>query len=165
MIEKLINIDTQDGTCDAYVAYPEGIADLPIVLFYMDAIGLRPRIFSMASRLASHGYFVLAPNLFYRSRRVPIIDYDTLLKPENRPEMIKQVMALAGALEMDMARRDVQSFLGYARSQHVVRADRAGAVGYCMGGAHALRAVGNYPDAFGAVASFHGVRSLHRSCG
>ena len=38
----------------------------PGVLFYIDAIGLRPQIEKMADRIASWGYVVLAPNVFYR---------------------------------------------------------------------------------------------------
>ena len=36
------------------------------MLFYIDAIGLRPQIEEMADRIASWGYVVLAPNVFYR---------------------------------------------------------------------------------------------------
>ena len=37
------------------------------VLFIVDAIGLRPRIEEMADRIASWGYTVLAPHVFYRN--------------------------------------------------------------------------------------------------
>ncbi len=36
------------------------------MLFYVDAIGLRPRTEAMADRIASWGYVVLVPHVFYR---------------------------------------------------------------------------------------------------
>ena len=56
------------GVAEAYVARPqaESGSEHPGVLFYMDAIGLRPRIAEMAQRIADWGYIVLAPNVFYR---------------------------------------------------------------------------------------------------
>jgi len=60
----MVDIATEDGTCDAYLAQPDGDGPHPAVLFFPDAIGLRQRIYDMADRIASHGYVVLAPNLF-----------------------------------------------------------------------------------------------------
>ena len=34
---------------------------------YMDAMGVRPDLLGMAHRLASHGYVVMVPNLYYRT--------------------------------------------------------------------------------------------------
>ncbi len=154
MQASMVEVRTEDGMCDAYLARPQGSEEVPVVLFYMDAIGLRPRIFEMAERIASHGYLVLAPNYFYRSRRAPILDYGRMLLPENRPEMLREVMALASELKPAMSKRDVPCFLDFARSQPGVRRE-AGLVGYCMGGAQALRAASNFPAEFKGVASFH----------
>src|SRR3954452_12550354 len=56
-----------DGDAEAYLATAPGGAPAPGVLFYIDAIGLRPQIERMADRIASWGYTVLAPNILYRS--------------------------------------------------------------------------------------------------
>src|SRR3954470_3145317 len=65
-MRETIEIRTGDGTAEAFLA---GEAGKPGVLFYMDAIGLRPQIEDMADRIASWGYVVLAPNVFYRDGR------------------------------------------------------------------------------------------------
>ncbi len=62
---QTIEIQAADGSAEAYLT---GEAGRPGVLFYIDAIGLRPRIEEMADRIASWGYVVLAPNVFYRRR-------------------------------------------------------------------------------------------------
>ena len=51
-----------DGTAEAYLT-----GTGPGVLFFIDAIGLRPQIAQMADRIAAWGYTVLAPNTLYRS--------------------------------------------------------------------------------------------------
>ena len=59
---NLIDIETPDGTAEAYLT-----GSGPGVLFFIDAIGLRPQIAEMADRIAAWGYTVLAPNTLYRS--------------------------------------------------------------------------------------------------
>ena len=55
------------GVAEAYVSRPlEDSREHPGVLFYVDAIGLRPRIEEMTQRIADWGYVVLAPNVFHR---------------------------------------------------------------------------------------------------
>jgi dienelactone hydrolase len=62
-----IAIHTRDGTCPAYVYRPNGNGPWPGVLVFMDGIGIRPAMLDVGERLAQHGYFVLLPDLYYRS--------------------------------------------------------------------------------------------------
>src|SRR3954454_25107776 len=65
-MRETIEIQTADGTAEAFLT---GEAGKPGVLLYIDAIGLRPQIEDMADRIASWGYVVLAPDVFYRDGR------------------------------------------------------------------------------------------------
>src|SRR3546814_6598334 len=51
---------------DVFIARPDSEGPWPVILFYMDAPGIRPELHDMARRLASRGYLVVLPNLFYR---------------------------------------------------------------------------------------------------
>ena len=64
MSGSTIDIQTPDGTADAYLATPDRGEPKAGVLFLIDAFGLRPQIEQMADRIAGQGYAVLAPNLF-----------------------------------------------------------------------------------------------------
>src|SRR3546814_17045003 len=55
-----------DRHADVFIARPDSEGPLPVILFYMDAPGIRPELHDMARRLASRGYLVVLPNLFYR---------------------------------------------------------------------------------------------------
>lgn len=151
----MINIKTKDGNCDTYVAFPKEQKNLPIVLLYMDAIGLRPRMYEMADHLSEQGYFVVMPNLFYREKKSPVVDYDTYLAPSRLPELFQQVMPMAMKLTPELSRNDTEAWLQYATSQPQVNPNKIGAVGYCMGGGQALRTAGNFPEQIKAAASFH----------
>lgn len=61
------DIKTQDGICPSYLFRPTGGAPWPAVLIFMDGLGIRPAMLEIGARLATHGYFVLLPDLFYRS--------------------------------------------------------------------------------------------------
>lgn len=154
-MKKKVTFQTDDGTCDAYVSFPDQQKNLPIVLVYMDAIGIRWRMYDMADKIAERGYYVLLPNLYYRQKAAPVVDYDFYLKPENFPQLIPNVMAFAKELNPELSKRDVAAFLKFARQQPEVNSKKVGAVGYCMGGGQVLRAAGNFPDDIQAAASFH----------
>ena len=69
MIEHHLDIPTADGAMNSFVVHPDEGGPFPVVLFYMDAPGKREELHDMARRLASVGYFVVLPNLYYRRTR------------------------------------------------------------------------------------------------
>ena len=65
-------------------------------------------------------------------------------------------MAFAKELNPDLSQRDAEAFINFAKAQpEVDPSKKMGTHGYCMGGGHALRSAGNFPDTFAAAASFH----------
>src|ERR1700712_1030914 len=94
----MIEIAMDGGTCEAYVARPQ-VPDgpegpYPGVLFFIDAIGLRPRIAEMAQRIADWGYVVLAPNVFWRDGTAAETSPDGDLREEGAREVF-----MAGAMQ------------------------------------------------------------------
>src|SRR6185369_9397184 len=69
MIDRELDIQTADGAMNTFVTHPEEGGPHPVVLFLMDAPGKREELHDMARRLGTAGYYVLLPNLYYRSTR------------------------------------------------------------------------------------------------
>jgi carboxymethylenebutenolidase len=118
----------------------------------MDAPGKREELHDMARRLATVGYYVMLPNLYYRRVR------EFVVTPETRSEMTGHMNSLTNA----MACQDILACMEFAFSEAEGRAaakDRpVGTVGYCMSGPFAFAAAAAFPERIAAAASLHGVR-------
>lgn len=149
---QLVTITTSDGPCPAYVARPGGTGPWPAVLVYMDGLGIRPAMFALGDRLATYGYLVLLPDLFWRAGAYPPASESMLHDPEERKVLAGRTQTATPANVM----QDTEAFLAWFGAQPDVKAGRIGVTGYCMGGAQALRAAGAFPDRIAAAASYHG---------
>lgn len=88
MIETIIDIPTRDGLMETFICRPERGAPAPAVFMLMDAPGIRDELHDMARRLATVGYAVLLPNLYYRAGLDTKYDPATVLdegSPGNPP--------------------------------------------------------------------------------
>ncbi|AQY20435.1 hypothetical protein T261_05169 [Streptomyces lydicus] len=155
MTSKTVEVPTPDGAADAFVAFPEGGGSHPGVLFYMDAIGLRPVLHEMAERLAGHGYYVLVPNVFYRHGPAPVLEVPDLRSAEAREAFVGRVMPLVNAHTPERAVRDAAAYLDFLTAQPEVRPGPVGVTGYCMGGVLAVRTAAARPGQVAAAAAFH----------
>ena len=149
-----IDIKTRDGTCPCYVYHPPGKGPWPAVLVYMDGLAIRPAMLEVGERLATYGYYVLLPDLFYRSGPYEPLDPHTVFNdPEKRKYFTEKLFKHATQSNI---MSDTRAFLDYLASVPEVKPGGIGTTGYCMGGAIALAAAGMYPDKIVAAASFHG---------
>ena len=158
MIVKPVDIPTPDGTADGYALYPSEEGRYPAVLFYMDAIGVRPALIDLAKGVAEQGYYVLLPNLFYRNGKAPVLDSQRMLSGEGGDEIRDQMMKILGAITTDMIQRDATAYVNFIEQAPRARHDKIATTGYCMGGGWALRTAAWFPEKVAAAASFHGGR-------
>jgi carboxymethylenebutenolidase len=146
-----IDIATPDGVANAYLSRPDDERH-PGVLLLMDAFGVRPQIEKMADRIASHGFVVLAPNLFYRAGRSPVVDLEGLEDPEQRGKIIDKVMPLMGELTPTRIASDGAAYLQTLAES----SDGPVAItGYCMGGRIGWMLAAAHPERIAALGGFH----------
>jgi len=148
-----LDIATPDGVADAYLAQPGGGERHPGVLLLMDAFGLRPRIEEMADRIAQRGYVVLAPNLFYRAGRAPVLPFPDMTQDDARAAFMKDVRVLMGELTPERIAADGAAYLDELAT---VAEGPAALTGYCMGVRLGVRIAAAHPDRVAALAGFHG---------
>ena len=148
MIERQVAITTPEGTMTTFVFHPEHDGPHPIVLYLMDAPSIRPALKDMASRLATAGYYVLLPYLFYRGgpfREFGMSDEDMHARQE-----------LMGTVTPTNIVSDAEALLAYADADPAALGGKVGAVGFCMSGGLAISLARAMPDRVAAAASIHG---------
>lgn len=151
-----VEIRTRDGLCPSYVYRPAGSGPWPAVIVLMDGPGIRPAMLQLGERLATYGYVVLLPDLFYRAGPYEPMDPKTLFSdPQKRKVVMEKFFPSASSANI-MA--DMPAFLGWLAAHEAVRSGGIGVTGYCMGGRLALIAAGTYPQHIAAAASYHGGR-------
>jgi carboxymethylenebutenolidase len=122
----------------------------------MDGLGIRPAMLEIGERLATHGYYVLLPDLFYRAGPYePMNPHAVFADPEKRKALTEKFFPLA---TQDKIMSDTRAFVDYLAAQSDVRPGGIATIGYCMGGLMSLTAAGTYPDRILATASYHGGR-------
>lgn len=148
-----VTIQTADGACPTHVFTPAGNGPWPAAIFYMDGLGIRPTLFSMAQRLADAGYVVLLPDLYYRMGPYP---------PFVPAEVFASGSPMAAigdhyrSTSSRIAAEDTAAYLAYLDTRSDVVPGKVGVTGYCMGGGMAITAAGLYPERIAAAASYHG---------
>lgn len=159
---SMIEIPVADGTAEAWVARPQSddqSADHPGVLFFIDAIGLRPQIEEMVQRMADWGYVVMAPNLFHRlGAAAELAPAGDLRQPGAREEFMATLGPRVQGMTDEQIEADVVAYVDALRTLPGVAAGPIGVTGYCMGSRFALKAAGLRPDDVRAVGAFHGGR-------
>lgn len=136
-----------------FLACPDGPISSCAVL-YMDVFGLREELFQMARAYARAGIGAAVPDLFYR---LPISRFPVANAKDDPVD--RAALAANNATTMQMTADDTRALVKTLG----VRLPFAGhprflAIGYCMGGRHALAACAAHSDAFIGGVSAHGGR-------
>jgi carboxymethylenebutenolidase len=153
MSGERIDLKSNDGVLDVHVFAPESASGpWPAIVLYMDAFGIRPALAQMAQRLASNGYMVALPNLYYRTPFVPFAP-NVLATEGPERERFKGMIA---SINQKMVMNDTRLVIEALDRHPLARPGGLGTVGYCMGGGYALSAAGTFPDRVVVTASFHG---------
>lgn len=153
MQDREIDIETRDGAMNTFVTHPDEGGPHPVVLFFMDAPGKREELHDMARRIGTVGYYVMLPNLYYRTARV----FDATDDLAGHADEMRRHVA---ALDVDRIAGDTAALLAHADSDPAAASRAVGVVGYCMSGPFAYAMAGTFPDRIRAAASIYGVR-LH----
>jgi carboxymethylenebutenolidase len=124
MTEDHVLLSTPDGPMEGFLALPDTAEKAPAVVVAQEAFGVNAHIEDVCRRFASAGYGALAPELYHRSGRGLVIEYDDFAK----------VRPLLAKLTNDELATDTRAALGYLRAHPSVDSGRVGIVGFCLGG-------------------------------
>ena len=149
MPQTTIEVPTARGTMPVSVHRPPDGGEGPLVVMYMDSLGIRPALHAHADRVAAAGFTVALPDLFYFVDPADLPNLDRIRAGD------ADEFARMGAL---VARMDDAAVI--ADTERLVSVlDRAtdawGCVGFCMGGRYGLLAAERFGDGVAAAALLH----------
>src|SRR3954465_2172094 len=152
MIDQQIDIATKDGKTTTFITHPERGGPFPVIIFYMDAPAIREELRDMARRLGTSGYYVMLPNMYYRSG---VMELGPIPPDPEAPER-KQMFGYMNSLNIPMVMEETKALLACAETQEAANTRIVGTVGYCMSGRYAVNAATHFPDRVKAAASVYG---------
>jgi carboxymethylenebutenolidase len=153
MIERQIEIQTAAGQMNTFICHPERLGPHPVVLFLMDAPGIREELRDMVRRLGTVGYYVMLPNLYYRSGVEELGPFVGEAHAATR----QKLMQLMGTINIPMVMQDIDALVAFAAEDRAASSSSMGCVGYCMSGQYAVNAAVRHADRVRAAASIYGV--------
>lgn len=148
MIESFLDIQTPDGAMNTFIVHPDEGGPHPVVLFLMDAPGMREELRDMSRRLASAGYYVIASQLYYREVR----EYN-VFETGDRERMFELMSGLSNGMVVE----DARAMIAHADDDPAADTSKVGTVGYCMSGPFTVAIAAALPGQVTAAASIHGV--------
>lgn len=148
MIEHRVDITTPDGEMPTFVVHPTHGGPHPVVLYLMDAPSIRPALHDMATRLASAGYYVMMPYLFYRGG--PLREFGTSDEDMHARRELMDTITPTNIVG------DAEAMLAHAATDPAAGDGDIGAVGFCMSGGLVIALARALPERVAAVASIHG---------
>ncbi|MFC6224572.1 dienelactone hydrolase family protein [Hymenobacter artigasi] len=145
--QNFVTLAVADGTeMRAYTAFPSSTGPVPGIILLQEAFGVNHHIRSVADRLAAAGYAVIAPELFHRTAAPGLeIDYANF-GTEAMPHYM--------AINNDDLTSDLQAAYAWLQTQPLVKAEKIGSIGFCLGGRVSFLANAVLPLA--AAVSYYG---------
>jgi len=139
-------LSVADGTeARAYTAFPATTGPVPGLILLQEAFGVNHHIRRVADRLAAAGYAVVAPELYHRTAvpglEIPYSDFASA-----RPHY--------NAITAEGLTADLQASYEWLQTQALVKTEKIGSLGFCLGGRVAFLANAVLPLA--AAVSYYG---------
>lgn len=127
--------DADGETLMGYLAYQPGTETKPAVVVIQEWWGLNDHIKDVADRFANEGFVALAPDLYHGAVATEPDEARKLVMELDTPEAVKEI----------------QQAVAFLQGQDYVSGNKAGIVGFCMGGGLVLQTALQEDDLTGGV--------------
>jgi carboxymethylenebutenolidase len=121
--ERVTYPDQEGETLTGYLARPADDAPRPAVLVIQEWWGLDEHILDLTRRFAEEGYVTLAPDLYNGA---------VATEPDEARKLVME-------LDMQQAVVEIQQAIEFLLAQEYVSGEKAGIIGFCMGGGLVLQ--------------------------
>lgn len=150
MSQQTLDVTTPRGTMPVHLHRPDGPGPYPLVVLYMDSLGIRPVLHEHAERVAAAGFTAALPDLFYFVDPSDLPDVERLKAGEAAE--FERMGALVARVKDDDVLADTERLLAALPDE----VDGPwGCIGFCMGGRFGLLASERFGDDVAAAALLH----------
>ena len=140
-MSETVSFPSNGDTAGGYLAVPSGGSG-PGLIVVQEWWGVNPQIKGMADRFAGEGFVALVPDLYHGE----LATHDEMDKATH----------LMNTLPADRAARDMLGAVDYLLSREECTTDKAGVIGFCMGGMLTMILAGIGGDKIGAACPYYG---------
>ena len=144
MAGHMVEFASNGGTTSGYLAIPDASKG-PGVIVIQEWWGLVPHIKDVCDRFAAEGFAALAPDLYHG-------------KSTTSPDEAGKLMM---ALRIDEAEKDLSGAITFLLDHEATAGEKAGTVGFCMGGALSLYTATKNPQVGACVVFYGGHPNVH----
>jgi carboxymethylenebutenolidase len=140
LITQMVTYPDSDGEqLSGYLARPSSGDPAPVVIVIQEWWGLNEHIMDVTRRFAQEGFVALAPDLYKGA---------VATEPDEARKLVME-------LDQPKAVQEIDQAMAFLLDQDYAAGDKAGVVGYCMGGGLALQAA-VVSDRVGAAVPYYG---------
>jgi len=148
-------ITTKDGEMGVVVNHPDTEGPFPVILFFHHGPGLDDGSKEAIQTIANSGYYVIAPDRYYRRGQFLVFNMRELTSPDADPVAAQKFRdAFAGTTD-ELVEDDVTTILEYVKDDPAARPAPMGCIGYCIGARSVLRTIAAHPDTFTVGIALH----------
>lgn len=155
MYEAILDVPTPDGVMGVIAKHPDNEGPCPVVLLFHDGPGVRDATHDLARGFAEAGYYVVAPDRYYRHGRFVHVDPKELIAAGRDSELMRNFFRMVIATTDDYIRADVNALLNHLASDPRAKSGKMGCVGYCNGARSMIRTMADYPGRCAAGVGLH----------
>ena len=153
MSEREVRIETGDGAMTTFFAHPDVGGPFPVVLIYMDALGLREELRGIGRRIAGVGYYAVVPDLYYRLGDGITFDASKVVDPESGE--MERMVGMTQKVSGDEVMADTRAILDQVEGDSFASGGAKGCIGFCFGGRFVVPAMARFPEEFAAGSALH----------
>jgi len=156
MSEQEITVRTSDGAMPVFTAHPDHGGPFPVAVLYMDGVGYREQVKENARRFAAGGFYVVAPDLFYRAGAGVTFDMDKIQAEGVAGPAGQELMKVIATVKPAGVVADTRAVFDSIASDPAAAVNGPKVcVGYCMGARMALHVASAMPADFAAASGIH----------
>jgi carboxymethylenebutenolidase len=158
--EMTWTVATPDGSLSVIARAPSGPGPFPVIALFHHGPGMDDGTRAVMSAIANRGYFVVAPDRYYRTAPWMHFPVGDLLSGAPDSDQMRALLAVMADSTDDRMAVDVEAMRASLAAEPLARSGAMGVLGFCIGARTALQAMADHPDTFVAAALLHPSRCV-----